>query len=199
MSQTWDVILEETSIAVGSWTSPPFRLYPDRPYCGLHYTVSGAGTVAIQALVSIDKRNYISDTEIATGLVATSGPSGDGKGILNFTVSPADFVKIKVTVTVGSATVGLWLTQRKGFGLGSSIAWANLTADQKREYALTVNSAYDSNSLLEYRGYHEDFEAANGDTGWLIDKFAYSTGLELKRVTYYAATATWTGRAGYFS
>ena len=69
----------------------------------------------------------------------------------------------------------------------------------KRESAMTVNSAYTAAGLLEYRGYHPTEGAADGATGWLIDKFTYdANGLETKRVTHYAATATWTARATYF-
>jgi hypothetical protein len=70
--------------------------------------------------------------------------------------------------------------------------------DGKRISSLTINTEIVSGNVI-YRGYHQSFNAADGDTAWMIDKWEYDVNdQETKRLTYDDAAATWTDRATYF-
>ena len=77
-------------------------------FFSLQYTITGDGTAKIEYLLSNDETTWVEPdaaTDIATGLVKTSGAGGDGKGFVSWTQDVSKSMKIKVTETGTSSAV----------------------------------------------------------------------------------------------
>ena len=105
---------EEVSAGATATSESFYHLYDLYSHHAVEYEVSGDGTVRVEVETSISGRNFISQGYTAKGLVKTSGPGGDGKGMVNLALRPAEFVRFKVTETggVNSATVTLYFVQK---------------------------------------------------------------------------------------
>jgi hypothetical protein len=79
------------------------------------YLITGDGTIKIEWLESINGTDYYdSYADLASGLTKTSGPGGNGKGLIDIDVKLAMHGKILITETGGSdaVAVSLWLLTR---------------------------------------------------------------------------------------
>lgn len=110
------VVFKEKSVGAGVTVTSEgfFHLYDRYSHHALEYEVSGDGTLRVEVETSISGRNFISQGYAAKGLVKTSGPGGDGKGLVNLSLRPAEFVRFKATETGSSdsVTVTLYFVQK---------------------------------------------------------------------------------------
>lgn len=106
------VCSKKTIASSGSFTGGMIHLIDGKVYHAVEYEVTGDGTVALEALVSIGGESWISNGTVASGLVKTSGTGGDGKGHLDLFLKPSEFLKIKATVTVAEAVLTLYFAQK---------------------------------------------------------------------------------------
>ena len=83
----------------------------------LYYEITGDGDVDFFSYSSVDGENFVKNTKaIKRGLTKTSGPGGDGRGILQVPIFPCDAVSIEAENTDASnaATVTAILGYRPG-------------------------------------------------------------------------------------
>ena len=78
----------------------------------VEYEVVGDGSVTITAYTTSSGRNWIKDVIVSKGITKTSGSSGDGKGIVDVFLHPAEFVKFLVEVATATATITLYFVQK---------------------------------------------------------------------------------------
>jgi hypothetical protein len=72
----------------------------------LYYEITGDGTVDFFYHIAVDGANFVKQTRaIKRGLTKTSGPGGDGKGLLYFSVEPGNAIKIEAEETGSSNSV----------------------------------------------------------------------------------------------
>lgn len=98
--------------AAGSSYSEQEHLLDHYNVHSMEYEVSGDGVVTITAYTTTSGRNWIKDVIVAKGLVKTSGPGGDGKGLVDVFLHPAEYVKFLVEVATQTAVVTLFFNQK---------------------------------------------------------------------------------------
>lgn len=98
--------------AAGSAYSLDEHLWDKLTVHSVEYEIVGDGTVTITAYTTSSGRNWIKDVIVGKGLTKTSGSSGDGKGIVDVFIHPAEFVKFLVEVATAEATVTLYFVQK---------------------------------------------------------------------------------------
>ena len=108
------VVNAQTIAAGGTYTSAAISLAVDVGVYSLQYAVSGNGTAKFEYNLTNDYTTYLEPstaTDIATGIIKTSGPGADGKDIVSFSPLPAASIKIVVTETgaTNTTTVSAWL------------------------------------------------------------------------------------------
>lgn len=86
-------------------------------FFSVHYTITGAGTVAMSCKLSNDGTNFVDSTDgykIKTGQTVTSGHAADGKDLVSFAPSPVARMKVCVFETggVSAAVVTVWLAMQ---------------------------------------------------------------------------------------
>lgn len=105
---TTDKILASGEVFIGRM----IHLKDGFAFHALEYEITGDGTVALEVLLSISGKNWISWGNVATGLTKTSGPGGDGKGHVDLFLKPSEFLKVKASVTVDSVVLMVYLVQK---------------------------------------------------------------------------------------
>jgi len=106
------VFTAQAILAGASATSAAIDLSAYKPsgFFSIQVAVSGDGTCKIEYLLSNDGTNYLEPTsasDIASGLLKTSGPGTDGKDIFSFTPEVAKHMKIKASETAGANAIAI--------------------------------------------------------------------------------------------
>jgi len=99
-------INDETVVASGTFTSDGQTLSHAVSGFSIYYEITGDGTADFFHYVSVDGENFVrEDRAIKRGLTKTSGPGGDGKGMLYVPVMPCNAVKVEVVETAGANSI----------------------------------------------------------------------------------------------
>lgn len=102
----------QTISSGGSAYTQQEQLMDGHNFHALEYEITGSGTVTITAYTTTSGRNWIKDVIVAKGLVATSGPGADGKGIVDLFLHPAEYVKFLVEAATADAVVTIYFVQK---------------------------------------------------------------------------------------
>jgi hypothetical protein len=90
-----------TISASGTYTTEAYDSSQLQGYFSLQWTIVGSGTMKAEVLVSNDGVTFFDiDTDIATGKTV-------GTGMVSFTVTPCNQLKIKFTETAGANTISV--------------------------------------------------------------------------------------------
>jgi hypothetical protein len=108
-----EVVTTDKILASGEvFTGGMIHLRDGYAFHAVEYEITGDGSVALVALVSIGGKNWINNGTIGSGLIKTSGAGGDGKGHLDLFLKPAEFLKLRATVSVDSVVLTLYFVQK---------------------------------------------------------------------------------------
>lgn len=108
-----EILLNAEVVASGaSITSHSEHLRDCYTFHALEYEITGNGTVALEILLTISGKGWVSSGNVATGLTKISGPGGDGRGHIDLFLKPAEFIAIKAIVTVAPAVVTVYMVQK---------------------------------------------------------------------------------------
>lgn len=83
-----------------------------RGYFGAQWAITGTGSIKIEVLSSINGLDFLDvNSDVATNQTSTSGPGGNGKNAVSFTLIPCSLFKFKLTELSGLATImiNLWV------------------------------------------------------------------------------------------
>jgi hypothetical protein len=103
--------LKDVSISAGGYSvneeAIDLSWFHASGYFAAQISVSGGGTFKFEVLASGDGKEFKTvdgQSAIKTGVTSTSGPDGDGKLYIPFSIgAPAKFIQIKATETGGSS------------------------------------------------------------------------------------------------
>lgn len=96
----------ETVVASATYTSDGISLSHAVSGFSLYYEITGDGSADFFYYASVDGENFVrEDRAIKRGLTKTSGPGGDGKGVLYIPVMPCNSIKIEVVESGGSNSI----------------------------------------------------------------------------------------------
>lgn len=115
----WDTLktpgegeLEAASLTADTYWTVPVKLYDNMTSHAFQYKITGDGTATITPYTSITQQNWASNDVKLSAATKTSGPDGDGIGVVPIAISPGEFIKFKIVVASAAVALTLEFVQK---------------------------------------------------------------------------------------